>query len=65
MDLRQQQHQRDNESVDQEPEASHPLRAQAMSNGYRDKVSVVTLLCPALYLMICLSFRDSLHYMTV
>jgi hypothetical protein len=42
MDLRQQQHQRDEERVDQEREASHPLHAQAMSNGY--KVSVVTLL---------------------
>src|SRR5712691_2243577 len=42
MDLRQQQHQRDEESVDQEREASHPLHAQAMSNGY--KVSIVTLL---------------------
>jgi len=42
MDLQQQQHQRDEERVDQEHKASHPLHAQAMSNGY--KVSIVTLL---------------------
>lgn len=42
MELQQQQHQRDEESVDQEREASHPLHAQAMpvSKGYT--VSVAT-----------------------
>ena len=42
MDLRQQQHQPDEESVDQEREVSHPLHTQAMSSGY--KVSVATIL---------------------